>query len=571
MAIDINSTNSVFSTTTAALSQTTSETINILSDGYLISTVNDGLALGGLAPQNYIVTVDGVAENLASNFAGLSLLNIGNTATITVNQTGRVSGGGQGVYADGLASIVNHGTISSNGFAVNYSSSADGDFTIDNSGSIVSSGSTAIRISGTGTHTITNSGVITGTAAINSSDAAAIELIINTGIMSGGLLLGGGDDQVHTQNGKICDTIDLGDGADTFDGSSLADTVLGGLGSDTLNGFGGNDILDGGGDADTLDGGTGNDTMTGGAGDDTYFVDAAGDFIIEAAGDALDTVKASVSFVLAGGLDIEALQSTDAASTDAINLTGNELQQTITGNAGDNILNGGTDALADTLIGGIGNDIYIVNSATDIAVDLAGQGIADRVKASVSYVLGAAAGANIEFLETTNAAGVGAINLTGNALAQTITGNTGANILSGLGGNDSLVGNGGNDTLNGGLGNDTLNGGAGLDSFVFNTALNATTNKDTITAFFAPQDTIKLENTGAGLFNALTTLGTLNAAAFASGAGFVAARDATDRIVYNTTTGDLYYDKDGLGGAAAIKFATLTAHPAITNADFFVI
>ena len=108
------------------------------------------------------------------------------------------------------------------------------------------------------------------------------------------------------------------------------------------------------------------------------------------------------------------------------------------------------------------------------------------------------------------------------------------------------------------------------DTFLFNTALSATLNKDTITDFNVIADTMRLENTGVGLFDALV-LGTLSAAAFAKGAGFVSGRDATDRIVYNTTTGDLYYDKDGLGGAAAIKFATLTAHPVITNADFFVI
>ena len=65
----------------------------------------------------------------------------------------------------------------------------------------------------------------------------------------------------------------------------------------------------------------------------------------------------------------------------------------------------------------------------------------------------------------------------------------------------------------------------------------------------------------------------MSAAAFVAGAGAgrVAGADASDRIVYNTTTGDLYYDRDGNGAAAAIKFATLVTKPAITNADFVVI
>ncbi len=42
-----------------------------------------------------------------------------------------------------------------------------------------------------------------------------------------------------------------------------------------------------------------------------------------------------------------------------------------------------------------------------------------------------------------------------------------------------------------------MTGAAGLDRFVFNTALNATTNKDTITDYSLVEDRIFLENTGA--------------------------------------------------------------------------
>lgn len=172
----------------------------------------------------------------------------------------------------------------------------------------------------------------------------------------------------------------------------------------------------------------------------------------------------------------------------------------------------------------------------------------------------------------------------GGALADDIFGGGGNDQLAGNAGNDRLFGETGNDTSNGGLGNDlmagglgndVLTGGAGNDTFLFDTALNRLTNVDRITDFSpnvaGNNDTIKLENTGAGLFNALA-LGTLSAAAFFKGAGAVAGHDATDRIIYNTTTGDLFYDRDGLGGAAAIKFATLTTHPAaLTNLDFLII
>ena len=116
-------------------------------------------------------------------------------------------------------------------------------------------------------------------------------------------------------------------------------------------------------------------------------------------------------------------------------------------------------------------------------------------------------------------------------------------------------------------GNDTLTGAAGADTFLFNTALNAATNVDHITDF-ASEDTIDLEN---AVFTALTTTGTLAASAFFSAAGATSAHDADDRIVYNTTTGALFYDADGVGGVAAVQFAVLDNHAALTNADFVVV
>jgi Ca2+-binding RTX toxin-like protein len=123
--------------------------------------------------------------------------------------------------------------------------------------------------------------------------------------------------------------------------------------------------------------------------------------------------------------------------------------------------------------------------------------------------------------------------------------------------------------LAGNAGNNTLSGASGADTFVFNTALNAATNLDHITDF-AQVDTIDLEN---AVFTSLTTTGTLAASAFASGAGLTQAQDATDRIVYNTTTGALFFDADGnqAGGVAAVQFAVIDNHVALTNADFVVV
>ena len=341
----------------------------------------------------------------------------------------------------------------------------------------------------------------------------------------------------------------------------------------TVNGGAGNDHIETGSAADTLNGGLGIDTLIGGNGNDTYVIDVLGDVVTELlGGGTADRVKASASYALAAAANIEFLETTNAAGVAAINLTGNALAQTITGNAGANTLNGGLDALADTLSGLGGNDTYVINSASDVIVEAfaAVNAVtnADRAKASVSYVLGAAA--NIEILETTNAVAVTALNLTGNAIAQTITGNAGVNRLSGLAGKDTLNGLGGNDKLNGGLGNDRLAGSLGNDAFVFNNALNATLNRDTITDFVHGSDKIHLENAiMTKLAGANNTV--LSAAQFFKG---TAAHDLDDRIIYNSTTGALSYDADGnkAGGVTAVQFAILLNHPLnITNADFFII
>ena len=116
--------------------------------------------------------------------------------------------------------------------------------------------------------------------------------------------------------------------------------------------------------------------------------------------------------------------------------------------------------------------------------------------------------------------------------------------------------------------NDILTGGLGSDIIRFDTLLNASTNRDTITDFNVVDDTIQLEN---AIFTSLTTLGTLAATSFRSGAGIISAADANDYLIYNTTTGNLYYDADGSGAAStAVLFATLDTHPVLTSLDFMV-
>jgi Ca2+-binding RTX toxin-like protein len=123
---------------------------------------------------------------------------------------------------------------------------------------------------------------------------------------------------------------------------------------------------------------------------------------------------------------------------------------------------------ADTMYGGPGNDTFIVNHPGDVLVEYTGEGI-DVVNTTVSFSL---SGGNVERLMLL---GTGAINGTGNDLANEINGNDAENVISGgtgddmirgAGGDDSLFGNDANDTLNGHSGRDVLNGGAGTDIMI---------------------------------------------------------------------------------------------------------
>ncbi len=122
------------------------------------------------------------------------------------------------------------------------------------------------------------------------------------------------------------------------------------------------------------------------------------------------------------------------------------------GSADNDTLDGGGGA--DSMDGADGDDLYIVDHGSDAITESSG---IDSVKSSVSYSLTAG-------LEQLFLTGKGALDGSGNDLANQIVGSLGANQLFGLDGNDSLDGSGGNDTLGGGGGNDTMTGGIGADA-----------------------------------------------------------------------------------------------------------
>jgi Ca2+-binding RTX toxin-like protein len=115
----------------------------------------------------------------------------------------------------------------------------------------------------------------------------------------------------------------------------------------------------------------------------------------------------------------------------------------------------------------------------------------------------------------------------------------------------------------GGAGSDSLVGGNGIDSFVFNTALQTTGNTDRIGDFTHGVDRILLDDL---IFKGIGSGGVLNAANFALGAATTSAH----HILYNSTTGVLSYDADGVGGVGAMAFARVTAGFVVTADDFTV-
>ncbi|MCW1383396.1 calcium-binding protein [Novosphingobium sp. KCTC 2891] len=219
------------------------------------------------------------------------------------------------------------------------------------------------------------------------------------------------------------------------------------------------------------------------------------------------------------------------------------------GGIGNDLLDGGTGA--DLMLGGKGNDTYVVDSARDRVLESRDRGT-DLVKTSISYALGS----NVENLELT---GSRAINGTGNKLANALVGNEAKNTLSGGRGDDVLDGKGGADRLVGGL---------GADHFVFSTDP-AGGNLDVVADFSSAQgDHVVLDRS---VFTAFDGRGSVSASAFVAGDGVHPADKAAQHLIYDSTSGALYYDQDGAGGTRAVQIATLTDAPALTAADFLLI
>ena len=373
---------------------------------------------------------------------------------------------------------------------------------------------------------------------------------------------------------------------DTAPGTSVGtegnDTLVGSdSGNDTLDGRGGNDVLYGMHGADSLIGGNGNDTLfggegagsnlsedfaadtlNGGSGNDVYHVGDEQDVLVDSGG--VDTVVAWViDWTLGPGF--ENLDLADDVGT-ASSGTGNELN---------NVIRSATEG--GTLSGLGGNDTLIARNVQNGVMLIGGAGN-DTLQPLGNFGNTADGGPGFDSIDIRTAPRAVVVDFSSGTLEEssqfvTFTGierfvATNFNdVLNGAGGAQNLAGQNGNDTLWGAAGADTLWGGAGNDAFIFREMGSA--NADRLSDFASAPDEIRLDDAAFTEIGATGNFAAGDTRFWASSSG--AAHDASDRIIFETDTRQLWYDRDGDGSALAELIATITSGASVAASDIVVI
>ena len=424
-----------------------------------------------------------------------------------------------------------------------------------------------------------------------------------------------GNDSILGGSGN--DTIRGFAGNDTLDGWVGNDLIFGGDGLDFLLGGGGNDTVQGDAGRDGIDGGTGNDSLFGGADDDDFYLvlnaTSYGQDTIDG-GSGIDTLTFSGLQSSGATVDLAAgtVSGGGASATDRATLInienafGTVFADRLTGNANNNVLfgGGGSDTLDagfgndnlqggdgdDLLIGGAGDDHFRGYDGNDTQLGgdgrdefqqfdftpggsgpgndvLDGGAGVDTVRYDIGSVdSGIVADLSTGVVSGGGASGSGTASVSG---VENVTGSFLSDFIRGDSAVNELRGSGGSDTLAGGLGTDLLAGGDGADRFLFDTAP-ASNDADVIADFAPAADGIVLDGS---VMPALGVSGNFSPedARFFAGEGANAGHDADDRVVYDTSSGQVWYDADGIGGNAAVLIATLQDAPGLVATHFSVI
>ncbi|MDO8972433.1 calcium-binding protein [Reyranella sp.] len=305
---------------------------------------------------------------------------------------------------------------------------------------------------------------------------------------------------------------------------------------------------------DVLDGGAGNDVIRALAGNDTITTSGASAVIYAGSGD--DTIRI------------------DGASTSSGYVEGGSGHDTVRSADLGLFVFRGVETL-DTYYGFLGGTIRQLASFDSYTADLAAP------DAQISFSVRGAGGAldftagisGLNSVEIRDAGLTSAIYITGSVNSDSLVGSgfhdrlnggNGDDSLFGGDGRDTLVGEAGQDRLNGGSGSDTMTGGTGDDVFIFDSPIGAGASIDRITDFAPDSDIIEInqENYFPGL-----TVGQLGASQFAIGT----ATGSAAQIVYNTSTGALFFDSNGADAGGALQFAILTGAPALAASDFLIV
>ncbi|MGJ3704451.1 beta strand repeat-containing protein [Variovorax sp. AFSI2.2] len=347
--------------------------------------------------------------------------------------------------------------------------------------------------------------------------------------------------------------IDGKTGGDTLRDGAFQAVLVGSNGNDQLFGNAGSDLLIGGENVDTLDGGAGNDVLRGGNNNDEIDGGAGTEDLIDFS-DGLN----GIAFTLT--------QSSGNTVFNGPGSLGNDTYRNIEGVIG--------TAVADTLTGSASNDVLRGGGGNDTLDGAGGAGdLLDFSDGTAGLVFTLTQSSSTTSFNA-SAVGLGTDGyknfegVIGTAFADAITGSALNDQLRGGGGNDVINGLAGDDRIAGGTGADILTGGADNDTFVFDSAPNAV---DSVTDFNASGSAASgdLVELSLGTFTALSTASgsTLSAAEFASsnGGGAGDAVGAGVHVIYDSATGNLYYDADGLSAANRTLVATLTlSNPADT-------